>query len=287
MPIETGVPTLPQGAFFGHSLSSVSSQSFKFSELKAVIPERQVPKHTHETPHFILVTEGVYVTEARNQPGVCQAGSLIFNPGGTIHRDCFRSKKGKFVSISLNPEQSWLLSQASPASRLISDGGIPAPGGHEQIGDRITRELRAALPFSPAVLEGLGLELVALVMEIEERTISQAAPNWLLRVREMIRDGFDEEFRMEGLASCAGVHPVYLARAYRRHFGCSPGEYLRRCRLLQVRELLTSSDLSMVEIALQCGFSDQSQMTRLFSKTFGAPPARFRRVRNRETMAGN
>lgn len=272
------VPTLAAGAFFGDSYSSVTTPLFQFSRMQATVPEAEVPRHTHETPHLILVMDGAYVTEARNQEGVCSQGTLIFNPAGTTHRDCFRSRKGRFLSISPGRYASYLLDRAPSVPLIIGRRGFRAPRA-SLIADRIVRELRLRLHASAMVLEGLGLELLGILAEMEERTSSRVAPLWLLQTKELIEDCVDDDLSIEQLAACAGVHPVYLARAYRRYFRCSPGEYLRCCRVLRVQSLLAGTNLPLVEISLQCGFSDQSQMTRSFSRSFGVPPAQYRSMR--------
>lgn len=278
MTTDSTVPTLASGSFFGDSCSLVATPSFQFSELQATVPERQVPRHIHESPHFILITRGAYITEARNQKGLCSSGTLIFNPAGTAHRDCFRSSKGKFLSISPGPDPAQLLGRGSPVSLIVAGQGVRVLDV-PLIVDRIVRELRRGLEPSVIILEGLGLELIGLLAGIGERTRSRMAPRWLLLAKEMIEDCAGCDLTIAELATAAGVHPVYLARAYKRYFGCSPGEYLRRCRLLRVQGLLSESDLPLVQIALQCGFSDQSQMTRSFSSSFGVPPARYRWLR--------
>ncbi len=279
MATQAGVPALAAGTFFGNSCRAVRTPSFQFSELQATVPERQVPRHRHEAPHLILVTQGMYVTEARNQQGLCAPGTLIFNPAATTHRDCFRSKKGKFLSISPGPSASRLLEPASPVPLIIEGKGFRLLDDH-LIGDRIVRELRLETKLSSQLLEGLGLELLGHLAKIEERTASRFAPAWLLQAREMIEDCCEHDVTIAELAASAGVHPVYLARAHRRYFRCSPGEYLRRCRVLRVRGLLSGTDLPLVDVALQSGFSDQSQMTRSFTSSFGMPPGRYRRLRS-------
>ena len=270
-------PTLAAGAFFGHSCHNVTTPTFHFSELQATVPERQVPRHTHQAPHFILVTQGLYVTEAHNQNGICAPGTLIFNPAGTTHRDCFRSKKGKFLSISVADLASRLLDRASPVSTIISGRGIRLPH-YSLIGAGIAHELRLRLQSSSLVLEGLGFELIGCSSGTEERTVSCVPPPWLMQAKEMVEDCACNDLYVGDLALAAGVHPVYLARAYRRYFGYSPGEHVRYCRLLRVQELLSKTHLPLAQIALQCGFSDQSQMTRSFSTYFGMPPAQYRRM---------
>ena len=276
--IADGVPALAAGVFFGNSCRAVKTPSFQFSEVQATVPERKVPRHRHEAPHFILVTEGMYATEARNQKALCAPGALIFNPGDTTHRDCFRSKKGKFLSISPGPSASLLLDRASPVPLIIEGEGFRLLDDRP-IGDRIVRELQLKAKLSSQVLEGLGLELLGHLARLEERAASRFAPTWLLQAREMIEDCCEHDVTIAELAALAGVHPVYLARAHRRYFGCSPGEYLRLCRQLQVRGLVSGTDLPLVDVALRCGFSDQSQMTRSFTSSFGIPPGRYRRLR--------
>jgi AraC family transcriptional regulator len=84
------------------------------------------------------------------------------------------------------------------------------------------------------------------------------------------------------LAAIAQVHPAHLARTFRVSFDCTIGEYTRRLRVAQARELLASSALSIAAIAAECGFADQSHMTRVFRREVGVPPAVYRRtVRSR------
>lgn len=268
---------LSNGAFFGNRHRSIETPSFHFGELQATVPEKQVPRHTHDSPHFILVTAGTYVTEARNRSGVCGPGTFIFNPGGTTHRDRFRSSTGSFLSISPRPEAVGLMEGASPVPLMITSPEAPELNSG-LIAGRIVREfLRCGSTQSP-VLEGIGLELIGMLCGIEESSWSRFVPTCLHAVRQMIDDSLTRELTIAELAQFAGVHPVYLARAHRRYFGCSPGEYLRSRRLLRVRGLLSETDMPLVEVALQSGFSDQCQMTRWFSQMYGVSPGRYRRM---------
>lgn len=268
------IPKLAAGAFYGETHRSVTTPSFDFSSLQAVVPERQVPRHTHETPHFILVTSGVYFTEARNQSGVCLPGTLIFNPAGTTHRDCFRSTRGTFVSISPGVAASRLLDRASPLPVVVSETGVHSTD-HRLIANRIASEFEREPDLSAFQMEALGMELIGVLACMEDRNSAGKAPPWLIRAKEMIEGCAEHNLSVESVAVAVGVHPVYLARAYRRYFRCSPGEHQRRCRVLRARSLLTTTGLPLVEVALRCGFSDQSQMTRSFCEIFGVPPARY------------
>lgn len=270
------MPTFAAGVFLGNACQTVQTASFQFAELEATVPEREVPRHRHETPHFVLVLRGIYLTEARNQDGPCSSSTLIFNPAGTTHRDCFRSRKGRFLSITPSLKGSRLLDRASPVARVVA-GGSPCSLAGTLITEAIEREFERERRPSSLVLESLGLELVGQLLRPEERIESPCTPDWLLRTKEMIEDCAGSEITIADLAAAVAVHPVYLARAFRKHFGNSPGKYLRRKRLLRVRRLLIDTRLPLVEVALRCGFSDQSRMTHAFTSEFGIAPGRYRR----------
>lgn len=81
------------------------------------------------------------------------------------------------------------------------------------------------------------------------------------------------------LAASVPVHPVHLARAFRKRYLCSVGDYLRKLRIEAACQALLNSDTPIVEIALRCGFSDQSHLCRTLKQYTGMSPRHFRRVR--------
>jgi AraC family transcriptional regulator len=272
------MPAFAAGVFLGSACQTVQTASFQLAELQATVPEREVPRHRHETPHFVLVLRGIYLTEARNQDGPCSSSTLIYNPAGTTHRDCFRSRNGRFLSITPSLNGSRLLDRDSSVARVVAGESVRSLEGG-LITRAIEREFQREKHPSSLVLEGLGLELIGQLIRPEERIESRRIPDWLLRTKEIIEDCAGSEITIADLAATVAVHPVYLARAFRKYFGNSPGEYVRRNRLLRVRRLLIDTRLPLVEVALQCGFSDQSRMTHAFTSEFGIAPGRYRRQR--------
>jgi AraC family transcriptional regulator len=270
--------TLAPGTFFGSANRTFGTASFQFSELEATVPEREVPRHTHETPHFVLVLRGVYSTEACSRGELYSSSTLIFNPAGTTHRDCFRNPRGRFVSISPGSDGSQFLRRAAPSARVVAGGERDSADSLRVVGQMV-REFERELHPSAEMLESLGLELMGCLTEAGSRPESRFIPDWLVRAKEMLEDCADNDLNIADLAVTAAVHPVYLARAFRRHFGQTPGECLRRNRLRRAQRLLADTRLPLVEIALQCGFSDQSRMTHAFTSKFGVAPGQYRRLR--------
>ncbi|HEX2013451.1 MAG TPA: AraC family transcriptional regulator, partial [Roseateles sp.] len=101
----------------------------------------------------------------------------------------------------------------------------------------------------------------------------RGAPAWLRRCMERLLDeGADGPLRLGELAAEAGVHPVSLARAFRRQYGLSPGQLQRRAQLNRAAALLRRG-LSPAAAALDCGFADQSHFTRAFRAEYRCTPA--------------
>jgi AraC family transcriptional regulator len=101
-------------------------------------------------------------------------------------------------------------------------------------------------------------------------------PSWLLRIREMLRDQENPRLTLAELSHCVGRHPVQISRQFHHHFGCTMSDYMRRVRIAQAQSLVAHRDLEIAEIALACGFFDQSHFTTAFRKLTGMPPRRYR-----------
>jgi AraC family transcriptional regulator len=78
------------------------------------------------------------------------------------------------------------------------------------------------------------------------------------------------------LGDLAGLHPVHVARVFRRLERCSIGDYIRRLRVEHARRALVGTRRPIAEIALEAGFSDQSHLTRLMKRSLGITPAALR-----------
>jgi AraC family transcriptional regulator len=103
-----------------------------------------------------------------------------------------------------------------------------------------------------------------------------APPPWLERVREQIHDEFAGGLTLAALADTSGVHRVHLARAFRWHYRCTVGQYIRQRRVEFASHRLTASRDRLSSIAFDAGFSDQSHLTNTFRRLVGMTPAAFR-----------
>lgn len=108
----------------------------------------------------------------------------------------------------------------------------------------------------------------------------------LRRLVESIHDNLDQPLRTEQLARQIGLSSIQLDRRMKRVFGLSTKKFIMKCRLEKATRQLESTDQSISEIALACGFHDQSSLTRHFRAATSDTPARFRR-RARQIQSGD
>lgn len=99
----------------------------------------------------------------------------------------------------------------------------------------------------------------------------------LKTIVEFIKDNLDETLRTEQLASRICLSSVQLDRRMKRVFRLSTKKFIMKCRLEEASRQLASTTVSVSEIALACGFTDQSALTRQFRSATSDTPASFRK----------
>lgn len=86
----------------------------------------------------------------------------------------------------------------------------------------------------------------------------------------------DRPFNLDHLARLAGLSSRQFSRVFRAQFGHSPAAALRLLRMRVAHRLLTTTSLSVKEVAARSGFRDLSHFVKGFAKLYGRPPGRCR-----------
>jgi AraC-like DNA-binding protein len=107
-----------------------------------------------------------------------------------------------------------------------------------------------------------------------------AAPARESRFRSLlafIDEHLAETLPVDKLAKRVCCSPHHFARTFREMFGVSPHRYLLSRRVSRACELLAMSDMPLAEVALHCGFANQSHMTNTFAKLRACTPLHYRK----------
>lgn len=143
---------------------------------------------------------------------------------------------------------------------------------------RLFRALNA--PTSPLAPRVMLLDLVSALFATQTGDLwKPRAPRpeskAVAHVRAYLEAHCTESTSLENLAGLVNLSPYYLIRCFRQQIGCSPHLYQRHWQLLQVKQRLQTAE-PLAEIAINCGFYDQSHLNRAFKRTFGVTPGQYR-----------
>jgi AraC family transcriptional regulator len=257
------------GGFYGSPVLEGDVGRFHLAE-RLYRPAQTIPRHVHVRPYVCFVVEGRYRERSSNTTTECGPSTLLIHPAGAAHSDRFEAKPARLLMLEL--DAAWLGSLQAPT---LDAPAVFFGGPVSEFGSRIRREAAFRDDVSPLALEGLVLELLASAHRERNGTSLRAAPAWLRRTRERLESSFRHPPSLAQLAAEAGVHPAHLTRAFRRHYRRSIGRFTRELRVTRAKELLPKSPLA--EVALACGFADQSHFTRTFRRLEGVTPAEFRK----------
>jgi AraC family transcriptional regulator len=262
---------LTHDVFFGELQSSQSLDGITLSHRLANSPPEEVEVHTHVEAHFVLVTSGLYVSSASATPN--RRITLVYNPPGTTHRDHFDHGRGTFFTISVTAQRLAESTDSEPPALAVHLRDDRACG----LATTLLTECARWNKSSSLKAESLYSELLAATSH-RSSAAERSRPIWLRAAYDLIQDCYAEDLKIGHVAKSVGVHPTHLARAFRSFLGCTPGDLLRARRLEKAAELLLYTDLSIAEIALEGGYSDQAQFTKAFHQMYGTPPGSYRRV---------
>ena len=105
----------------------------------------------------------------------------------------------------------------------------------------------------------------------------------LKRLADYINEHYDEKLLLSDLAEQEAISMSRLSHLFKECFGKSFQDYLMRVRCEQAKELLRASDMSLLDISMDCGFSDPKYFNQGFRKIYGMTPKEYRKThKNKE-----
>ncbi len=242
-------------------------------------PNLAIPRHDHRHASFCFVVEGGYDETYERHDRECCTGTMILHPEGEHHSDRHGDTVTRLLTVEFSEER---LRALRDVTTVLDQPNALEAARLQKLCLTLLREFSRADDASALVVEGLVLECLGAAQRCAQRLdnpSTRAMPVWLRQVQDCLHAMPADSHSLEDLASLAGVHPMHLTRQFRQQFGCSIGDYVRKLRIDAARTLLLDSDDTIVDIAADLGFADQSHFTRLFRQYTGATPAAWRKSR--------
>lgn len=238
-------------------------------------PCASVSMHTHESATLVLLLAGEYRETFRGSTDSYAPMTLIVKPAGERHANEIGAAGARCLVIEVPDDKARELTEAiRPCEAPRAYSRAPATflalriahrvGRHDAVGqlDLETDTLHLLESLSPQPLAS---------------DPSRSAPEWVNWIVDVLHSAAAPPSLTE-LAAGAGVHPVHLARVFRRAKGCSIGEFARNLQVERAVRMLARSRTPLADIALAAGFYDQSHMGKVVKGHTGLSASQIRTV---------
>ncbi|RED49684.1 AraC family transcriptional regulator [Aestuariispira insulae] len=249
--------------------------------LHARFQDYQYSPHFHDTFVFGRVEQGVEHCRSRGLDFALTPGTslTIINPG-----DLHDGRPG---------EEGYEYRMFYPSVELMRQANEECGGSGDipwfsncYVEDRLLSE-RIGRLHRLLESEGCPLEAESLMLEtlthlvlhhgdqkpVPGRIGDESSP--VAKVCDFVRDGLDQEFGLEDMATIAGLNRYQLIRAFRKEMGMTPHAYVINRRVEAARGLLKNG-VTLSAAALDCGFYDQAHFSRIFKRVVGVTPGAYR-----------
>jgi AraC family transcriptional regulator len=251
----------------GNTLREKKTGPFRVIE-KSYAADVSLARHEHETAYVSFLLAGDYMEVSHQDERICSPGTVIWHPRAEAHADRFHSCGGHLLDLEI--DTSWLC-DAAQEFKLVSQARVFRGGLPYLLGLRIYRQLSA----NSCEVENAATELLGFFFT---GPLDRQRPAWFDRALQICSEVHDPHLSLARLANALGVHPVHVARSFRRFTGCTFGDHLAEIRIRKAFELLRNSQKPIVEVAYTCGFADHAHLCRALKKSTGLTPSAFRRT---------
>jgi len=245
--------------------------------LRASFSDYVFERHSHEGFAIGATTFGIQRFRCKGRQYDSRPGDLVlFNPDDD-HDGCPGTADGFRYTF-------WYVPDAFVAGSVAGNRYFARPHVTDpQMADAF-RALSARLADTRAEAlraEALmGAFLGALLARHGERPPSGAVPAraaTLARVKDYIRTYYASDITVEDLAAVAGLSRAHLTRAFTGAYHVPPHVYLNAVRIARAQDLIRAG-MPLAAVALECGFADQSHLTRRFKGSVGATPSAWEKM---------
>ena len=244
---------------------------------------QQVPFHTHQATELVYTVDGNIRIDVAGRALPGRKGILLVLPANVPHNQWCGSHWRTLCVLFF--DGTHVLDESPRALDVSSDPHIARwiddlCALHESHSDGVGRET-AANSFLYALLSRLG------TLEAQRRSADALHPR-LAQAVQFLHEHLTEEVDADTLSSAACASYSHLSALFRATFRCGPLKYQQNQRLAAAQKLLLNPYIGLDEVAAQSGYEDTNYFVRLFRKTYGMPPGKWRKQNmSRRLPAGN
>jgi len=261
---------LQTGQFYGVTNETKTLGSLTITDTEYT--QERVDWHYHENAYFTFLLDGMVLEGNKKETYHCTAGTLLFHNWQDPHYNI--KPKGFTRGFHIECKPQWFLAVDMDTAHLQGSINLHNP------------ELKALMYniFKECKQDSGSLAVDTLLVELFSRSIktedrlSGKIPLWVLKIRDLLHDDLSYDWSLYSLSAQLDIHPVHLSRSFSKYFGCCIGAYIRGIRLQKSLSMIAEGSLSLTNIALNCGFADQSHFIRSFRSLYQITPYAYKKL---------
>ncbi|GAB4386768.1 MAG: AraC family transcriptional regulator [Elainellaceae cyanobacterium] len=254
-------------------------------------PAWETPEYAH-TRHMLLIHNPDVTIQAersfdgrRQREQIGGGNNIVIAPATVLHQATW-NQDSSFSLVFVEPDYLIQVARESIMServQLTAHFAMPDPFIH-QIGRSLISELETDQPHSRLFVNSLTIALaIHLLRHYSDlhqplREDPNRLPQRKLRQAiAYINEHFVTDLTIAAIADELEMSQYYFSRLFKRSMGVSPYQYVMQQRIDRAKYLLRTTSLSVADIALQSGFSNQNQLAIQFRKFTGTTPIEYRK----------
>jgi AraC family transcriptional regulator len=233
--------------------------------------------HQHVTSNITLILDGSFEETCGGVSRIGGPGSVLVKAAGIDHSNRIGPRGARTLVLEFGDEAD---------HQLGSDWIIRRCGEERRAWRHCRRAMQSLLGLYPVLsaggddagVENSVVDLLAALDDSDDDRPTPPAPPWLAAIQEALHERYAERIRVSALSRELRLHPVYLARVFRRSTGHTVTGYLRNVRVARAAHRISATDEPLSTIAAETGFADQAHLNRSFKAIIGTSPGAYRRA---------
>ena len=276
------LPNLPILSSEASGLGNVNLQVY------GETPAWETPIHC-AIQHLLIVHNTFGLNQERKldrkrSSGQIMKGDIVIVPANTEHWVAWQESTTDFLAMSIAPEYLAKIAQESVNPDCIEL--LPRFSQLDPLiygmGLTFKQELesgRGDLIYLESLSQALAMHLLKkyCTRQPKLQEYADGLPPYLLKqARDYIQAHLNHKLKLEDIANMLGMSQYYFSHLFSRSMGIAPYQYVIQQRVEKAKQLLKQRNLSIADIALECGFSHQSHLAKYFKQLTGVTPHKYR-----------
>lgn len=251
--------------------------------------------HWHNDLEFVYVCEGSIRMGINSESRVLHKGDMAICSSGDIHYYDSSNQESTILIIIFSPQLIGCTANWPQEFRLltpfINGSGVmleqPAgilPARASELMQQLNRESNESLPHHDMYITGMLYELCGMILrhlQLEPAGLSNDKRRlnnikMIQQVLDYIESNYSNEITLEDAARLASMSIFHFSRFFKSITGMSFISYLNNIRVNRAEEMILSTNQTIIDIALECGFTNVRTFNRVFKQFRNCAPTSLR-----------